>query len=84
MRGPEHFDCPHQFLVCPEHIVGGAPGCWLVGLAEVNLPKIAPSDEEMAEQMRDLLGHEVEASDVVTAEKQMQDFQALYRGLSSH
>ena len=46
------------------------------------MPEIAPNAEEMVEQMRDLLGHEIDASEVVTAEKQMQDWQALYRGLS--
>ncbi len=45
------------------------------------MPDIAPNDEEMAEQMRDLLGQEIDPADVVTAEKEMQDWQALYRGL---
>ena len=36
----------------------------------------------MAELMRVLLGHEVELSEVVTAEKEVQDAQAVYRGLS--
>ena len=67
--------------VCPEHVVDGAPGDWLVDLADANIPSIASSDEEMVEQMRDLLGHQIDASDVVTAEKEMQDWQALYRGL---
>ena len=34
--------------------------------------------------MQDLLGHEIDASDVATAEKEMQDWQALYRGLLRH
>ena len=33
---------------------------------------IAPDDEEMVEQMRDLLGQEIDASDVVTAEREME------------
>ena len=68
--------------VCPEHVVDGAAGGWIVDLADINMPAIAPDGEEMAEQMRDLLGHEIDASDVVTAETAMQDWQALYRGLS--
>ena len=68
--------------VCGEHVVGGAPGDWIVDLADINMPGIAPTEDEMTEQMRDLLGHEIDASDVVTAENGMQDWQALYRGLS--
>ena len=70
-----------EMCVCAEHVVDGAPGDWIVDLADINMPGIAPNDEEMAEQMRDLLGHEMEASDVATAEKQSADWRALYRGL---
>lgn len=72
----------HSGFRCGEHVVDGAPGDWLVDLADNNLPSIAPNDEEVAEQMRDVLGHEIDASDVVTAEKEMLDWQALYRGLA--
>ena len=71
----------HAGFRCGEHVVDGAAGDWLVGLADINMPTIAPNDEEMAGQLRDVLGHEIDASDVVTAEKEMQDWQALYRGL---
>ena len=67
--------------VCTKDVVDGAPGDWIVDLADTNMPNIAPSDEEMAELMRELLGQVVAASNVVTAEKEMQDWQALYRGL---
>ena len=52
--------------VCGEHVVDGAPGDWIVELANVNMPTIAPNDEEMVEQMRDLLDHGIDASDLVT------------------
>ena len=45
------------------------------------MPDIAPSDEEIAELMRGLVDQEIDASDLVTAEKEMQDWQELYRGL---
>ena len=33
-----------------EHVVDGAPGDSLVELANVNMPNIAPTDEDMAEK----------------------------------
>ena len=67
--------------VCGDHVVDGAPGDWIVDLADINMPTIAPNDEEMAGQMRDLVDQEIDASDVVTAEKAMEEWQTLYRGL---
>ncbi len=45
---------------------------------------MAPDDEEVVEQKRDLLSYEVDVSDVIIADKEMQDWQALYRGLLRH
>ena len=64
-----------------EHVVDGGPGGWLVELADNNMPDIAPSDEEITELMQGLVDQEIDASDLVTPEKEMQDWQALYRGL---
>ena len=70
--------------VCGEHVVDGGPSDWIVDLADINMPDVAPTDEEMAEPMGDLLGYEVEASGVVSAERAVEEWQALYRGLLGH
>jgi len=70
--------------VCAEHVVDRAFGDWIVKLTDINMPTIAPPDEEMTELTQGVLGYEVEASDVATAEREMQDWQVLYRGLLGH
>lgn len=55
--------------VSPEDVVDGAPGDWIVDLADTNMPNIAPNREEMAELMQELFGQAHTPGEIVTADK---------------
>jgi len=64
-----------------EDVVDGAPGDWIVDLADSNMPNIAPSVDEMAKLIGALFEQEHTPEDIVSADQLLAAWQALYRGL---